>query len=131
MRPASTTRVQRKFRSLPVFNERFRPKRGLPCRDYADPIVHSAVKNRIEDLTQRPTPLHSIEIYWVIVYKGWRAPAERFRIDSPLGSPPTYRVRLSRTLTEFSAHYHGERNHQGKENQLVFPSKTQMLMATS
>ena len=29
--------------------------------------------------------------------------------------------RLSRTLAEFSAHYHGERNHQGKGNKLLFP----------
>jgi len=28
---------------------------------------------------------------------------------------------LSRTLTEFTAHYHGERNHQGKGNKLLFP----------
>jgi transposase InsO family protein len=28
---------------------------------------------------------------------------------------------LSRTLAEFSAHYHGERNHQGKGNKLLFP----------
>jgi putative transposase len=28
---------------------------------------------------------------------------------------------LSRTLAEFSAHYHRERNHQGKGNQLLFP----------
>jgi transposase InsO family protein len=27
---------------------------------------------------------------------------------------------LSRTLTEFSTHYHGERNHQGKGNKLLF-----------
>ena len=30
---------------------------------------------------------------------------------------------LSRTLAEFSAHDHGERNHQGKGNQLLFPSR--------
>ena len=29
---------------------------------------------------------------------------------------------LSRTLAEFSAHYHGERNHQGEGNHLLFPS---------
>ena len=29
---------------------------------------------------------------------------------------------LSRTLAEFSAHYHSERNHQGKGNKLLFPS---------
>jgi hypothetical protein len=29
---------------------------------------------------------------------------------------------LSRALAEFSAHYHGERNHQGKGNQLLFPA---------
>jgi putative transposase len=28
---------------------------------------------------------------------------------------------LSRTLAEFSAHYHSERNHQGKGNKLLFP----------
>jgi transposase InsO family protein len=28
---------------------------------------------------------------------------------------------LSRTLAEFSTHYHGERNHQGKSNKLLFP----------
>ena len=28
---------------------------------------------------------------------------------------------LLRTLAEFSAHYHGERNHQGKGNKLLFP----------
>jgi transposase InsO family protein len=28
---------------------------------------------------------------------------------------------LSRTLAEFSAHYHVERNHQGKDNKLLFP----------
>jgi putative transposase len=28
---------------------------------------------------------------------------------------------LSRTLSEFGLHYHGERNHQGKGNKLLFP----------
>ena len=28
---------------------------------------------------------------------------------------------LSRALAEFSAHFHGERNHQGKGNKLLFP----------
>src|SRR3984893_3401596 len=28
---------------------------------------------------------------------------------------------LSRVLTEYSRHYHNERNHQGKDNQLLFP----------
>jgi len=38
-----------------------------------------------------------------------------FQVD-PVGEGP-----LSRTLTEFLAHYHGERNHQGKGNKLLFP----------
>ena len=29
---------------------------------------------------------------------------------------------LSRALAEFSAHYHGERNHQGKANVILFPA---------
>jgi hypothetical protein len=28
---------------------------------------------------------------------------------------------LARALTEFTAHYHRERNHQGKDNELLFP----------
>jgi len=32
---------------------------------------------------------------------------------------------LMRALAEFSAHYHGERNHQGKGNQLLFPAAGQ------
>ena len=34
----------------------------------------------------------------------------------PFGERP-----LTRTLAEFSAHYRGERNHQGKSNKLLFP----------
>ncbi len=29
---------------------------------------------------------------------------------------------LRRTTTEFTKHYHHERNHQGKENMLLFPA---------
>jgi transposase InsO family protein len=31
---------------------------------------------------------------------------------------------LRRTVTEFLKHYHHERNHQGKENLLLFPAPT-------
>ena len=31
-------------------------------------------------------------------------------------------VSLRRTATEFTKHYHHERNHQGKENMLLFPA---------
>ena len=30
---------------------------------------------------------------------------------------------LRRALTEYTEHYHTERNHQGKENQLLFPGR--------
>jgi hypothetical protein len=32
-----------------------------------------------------------------------------------------------RALAEFSAHYHGERNHQGKDNKLLFPDARDTL----
>ena len=32
---------------------------------------------------------------------------------------------LSRLLAEYSRHYHGERNHQGKGNQILFPDVSQ------
>jgi hypothetical protein len=31
-------------------------------------------------------------------------------------------ARLRRTLTEFGAHYHAERNHQGIQNRLIAPA---------
>jgi hypothetical protein len=42
----------------------------------------------------------------------------------PTQKPESERVRgpLSRMLAEFSAHYHGERNHQGKGNKLLLPN---------
>jgi transposase InsO family protein len=33
-------------------------------------------------------------------------------------------VALHRALTEYTKHYHTERNHQGKENKLLFPKRT-------
>lgn len=37
---------------------------------------------------------------------------------------------LSRNMTEFSAHYHGERNHPGKGNKLLFPEAGDALKPT-
>lgn len=34
---------------------------------------------------------------------------------------------LSRVLAEYSRHYHGERNHQGKGNRLLFPTQNEEL----
>ena len=34
---------------------------------------------------------------------------------------------LQRALTEFVAHYHSERNHQGKANSLLFPSPVRII----
>jgi len=38
---------------------------------------------------------------------------------------------LSRTLAEFSAHYHGEGNHQGKDNKLRFPAAGDIPQSTA
>jgi putative transposase len=34
---------------------------------------------------------------------------------------------LKRALSEYLAHYHGERNHQGKDNVLLFPAATKAI----
>jgi hypothetical protein len=31
---------------------------------------------------------------------------------------------LRRVLTEYVAHFHSERNHQGKQNRILFPTRT-------
>jgi putative transposase len=38
---------------------------------------------------------------------------------------------LSRVLTEYSRHYHHERNHQGKGNRLLFPGGTDKMYRPS
>jgi len=38
---------------------------------------------------------------------------------------------LSRVLTEYSRHYHHERNHQGKDNRLLFPHETDKMYRPS
>jgi transposase InsO family protein len=38
---------------------------------------------------------------------------------------------LKRALTEFTQHYHRERNHQGKDNVLLFPSSDEIRTATN
>ena len=38
---------------------------------------------------------------------------------------------LKRALTEFAQHYHTERNHQGKDNVLLFPSPDEMKASTN
>jgi hypothetical protein len=35
---------------------------------------------------------------------------------------PLWRASLRRAVTQFTEHYHAERNHQGKDNLLLFPS---------
>ena len=37
---------------------------------------------------------------------------------------------LGRAVTTFAEHYHGERNHQGKENALLFPAADQRVGST-
>ena len=39
--------------------------------------------------------------------------------------------RLSRVLTEYSPHYHHERNHQGKGNRLLFPEVSEKRYPSS
>jgi integrase-like protein len=38
---------------------------------------------------------------------------------------------LSRVLTEYSRHYHSERNHQGKGNRLLFPDRSKKQLRQS
>ena len=66
--------------ALPIFNEKYRlyqyllkrDQPTLPHLDYANSVVQTAVRNRIDYLTHRSPPLHTIETYWAVVYEGWR-----------------------------------------------------------
>lgn len=66
---------------LSVFNERFRvyqyllkrDQPNIPHRDYSNPVVQAAVQNRIDYLTHRSPSLHTIEIFWAVIYEGWRS----------------------------------------------------------
>jgi hypothetical protein len=40
-------------------------------------------------------------------------------------------VSLRHVIREYAAHYHHERNHQGKDNVLLFPTSSQMGVSAS
>src|SRR6266852_1108267 len=73
--------IARRFESaIRIFDENFRLyqyvlKRGspaLPHRTYDNPIVQEAIKNRITYLQGKASRLYSVEIYFAVVYQGWK-----------------------------------------------------------
>jgi type IV secretion/conjugal transfer VirB4 family ATPase len=85
--PSQLDQIARRFESsLRIFDEHFRVYQYLlkrdhaiiPARDYANPILQEAITSRIADLKARSAALYTLDIYWVIVYEGWR-PARGLR----------------------------------------------------
>jgi type IV secretion/conjugal transfer VirB4 family ATPase len=87
LEPAQLDHVARRFeKSLRTLDERFRVyqyllKRShpeLPAKAYNNPVLQQAIASRAHYLKERAARLYSLEIFFVIVYGGWR-PAEDWR----------------------------------------------------
>ncbi len=70
---------------------------SIPARTYENPVVQEAIANHIAHLTKKAGNLYSLEIYFIVVYEGWRRKANAHdRLASFLKSPlATLRERLS------------------------------------
>lgn len=89
--------VARRFEAtLRVLSDRFRIyqyllKRDhapLPHQDHENPIVHRAIRNRIDYLRDRAASLYTFDVYFVITYEGWHhTKSWRQQLDHALTQP--------------------------------------------
>jgi type IV secretion system protein TrbE len=79
--PSQLDQIARRFESaVRIFDENFRlyqylVKRdspSIPHRAYDNPVVQEAIKNRIAYLQGKADSLYSVEVYFAVVYHGWK-----------------------------------------------------------
>jgi type IV secretion/conjugal transfer VirB4 family ATPase len=75
----------------------------IPYRLYANPIVDSAIKNRIAYLGSKSDTLFSLSVYYVVMHKGFRPSA---RLGSALNGFPKH---PKETLARLQVHFSGKK----------------------
>ena len=88
----------------------------LCCGHRAVAIENLALRQQLAALTRkvkRPQLRRRDRLFWILLAKRWREWRTALMVVQP------GERHLRRTLAEFVAHYHGERNHQGFDNELI------------
>src|SRR5579863_3661098 len=97
--------------ALKLFDENFRLyqcffKRNdetIPYKLYANPIVDTAIKNRIAYLRSKSDTLFSLSVYFVVLYQG---PQTAHKLGSALAQFPR---KPAKAFTELRAHFSGNK----------------------
>src|ERR1700680_1931092 len=97
--------------ALKLFDENFRLyqylfKRNnetIPYKLYANPIVDTAIKNRIAYLASKADTLFSLSVYYVVLYHGFQTSA---KLGSALAEFPK---NPKKTLSDLRAHFSGQK----------------------
>src|SRR6202030_1158551 len=97
--------------ALKLFDENYRVyqylfKRNnqtIPYKLYANPIVDTAIKNRIAYLRSKADTLFSLSVYYVVLYKG-------FQTSHKLGSALTeFPKNPKKAITDLQAHFSSQK----------------------
>ena len=73
--------IARRFEAaLRIFDERFRvyqyllkrDQAAIPHKDCSNPVVRKAIETRITYLTAKSESLYTLEVFFVVLYEGWR-----------------------------------------------------------
>src|ERR1700680_1013859 len=97
--------------ALKLFDENYRVyqylfKRNnetIPYKLYANPIVDTAIKNRIAYLASKADTLFSLSVYYVVLYHGFQTSA---KLGSALAEFPK---NPKKTLSDLRAHFSGQK----------------------
>ena len=106
------TLTKRLESALRLFDENFRVyqylfkrnQEAIPYKKYPNPIVNTAIENRIRYFAEKADKLYSLQIYYVVLFEGFR-----------------YKQALLKSLTEF--HKTSQESHRRPEGS-VFLQKT-------
>jgi type IV secretory pathway VirB4 component len=60
---------------------------AIPFQEYDNPVLQQAIRNRTTYLKNKADELYSLEIFFVILYEGWRHPSRQGRLQWLLISP--------------------------------------------
>src|SRR5271169_1087974 len=97
--------------ALKLFDESYRVyqylfKRNnetIPYKLYANPIVDTAIKNRIAYLANKADTLFSLSVYYVVLYQGFQTSA---KLGSALAELP---MNPKKALADLQAHFSGQK----------------------
>ena len=90
------TLTKRLESALKLFDENFRiyqylfkrNNEAIPHRKYANPIVNTAIENRIRHFAEKSDKLYSVQVFYVVLFEGFRYQRELLRSLAEVHSNP-------------------------------------------